>query len=109
MSFQANAVSLKLLSFQAWFIRKVTGEGLRGEVELLCASESCSALKAVLVGVPWRSETHQVARPTGQAPQDILKRYNRTKGVPPVALVRRGRVQRSVVVMFSGKWVLDSA
>jgi len=50
LSFQANAVSLKLLSFQAWFIRKV-------------------------------------ARPTGQAPQDILKRYNRTKGVPPVALV----------------------
>ena len=30
-SFQANAVSLKLLSFQAWFIRKVTGE-----LELRC-------------------------------------------------------------------------
>jgi ubiquitin-protein ligase len=49
-SFRANRVSLKLLSFQAWFIRKV-------------------------------------ARPAHQTATDVLERYDRTKGVPPAALV----------------------
>merc|ERR1719265_2817765 len=49
-SFRANRVSLKLLSFQAWFIRKF-------------------------------------ARPAHQTATDVLERYDRTKGVPPAALV----------------------
>merc|ERR1719160_2243921 len=50
LSFAANTVSLRLLSFQAWFMRKV-------------------------------------ARPPQRTCADVLAGYDRTKGVPPAALV----------------------